>query len=234
MVRREGFGAVLADGVKRATEQIGRGSEKYAMHIGGQEPAMHDARIWPGRGLAYICDPTPGHHTAGSFPIIAERGLALGPYPDLQLPKTDILDYQAKGTIHATGSSYYQLFNACGFCLLAYFGPCGILPIADCISAVTGWDFTMSEGLKAGRRIQTLRQAFNLREGLHPADFRLPKRMSAPPTAGPFAGRVVDFDTMREKFYEAMGWDTKSGWPSESTLRELGLIELAGPTSTEA
>ena len=34
---REGFGDVLADGVQRAAEQIGKGSDEYAVHIQGQQ-----------------------------------------------------------------------------------------------------------------------------------------------------------------------------------------------------
>ena len=225
IVRREGFGAMLADGVKRASEQIGRGSEKYAIHIHGQEPGYHDPRFQPARGTFYLCDPTPGRHTTSALTAVAEVGMALGPYPELKFPKVDSLDdYQAKGPIYATGSSYYQLINACGIC----FPPLrsGTFPIADCISAVTGWDFTMAEGLRAGRRIQTLRQAFNLREGLHPADFHVPQRISEPLITGPLAGRAIDFDALRQSFYAAMGWDTESGWPLESTLQELRLKEL--------
>ena len=220
IVRREGFGAVLADGVKRASEQIGRGSEKWAVHIHGQEPGFQDARFWPGRGLMFCCDPTPGRHTAGMLPVFATRRKNIGPYPELQFPKIDLLDYQAAGPILATGSSFYQFINACGWCLFACGGP---VPTADFVSAVTGWDFTMAEGLEAGRRIQTLRQIFNLREGLHPDDFRLPERISAPAMAGQFAGKAIDFDALRDSFYAAIGWDTKSGWPLETTLRELGL-----------
>ncbi len=101
-------------------------------------------------------------------------------------------------------------------------------------SGVTGWDFTMAEGLKAGRRIQALRQAFNAREGLHPDDFRLPQRISKPGMVGQFAGKQIDFDALRDSFYQAMDWDTESGWPSEAALRELGLTELVGPDRSQA
>ncbi|RLB37720.1 MAG: hypothetical protein DRH12_13950, partial [Deltaproteobacteria bacterium] len=233
MAQRDGFGAVLADGTKKASERIGKGSEKWAIHIGGQEPGMHDPRVWPARGLGYICDPTPGRHTAGTFPVVAERGIPLGPYPELQLKTVDIEDYEGKGPLHAVGSTYYQLINACGLCLLPYFAVCTTFPIADFISAVTGWDFAIDDALKAGRRIQTLRQVFNLREGLEPTQWRLPERISVPATLGPFAGRKVDFEIMRERFYESMGWDPDSGWPLKSTLKELGLDELAGEYGKE-
>src|SRR4030042_687444 len=35
MAERKGFGAILADGARRAAERIGKGSEEFAMHVGG-------------------------------------------------------------------------------------------------------------------------------------------------------------------------------------------------------
>jgi aldehyde:ferredoxin oxidoreductase len=97
------------------------------------------------------------------------------------------------------------------------------------MSAVTGWkDFTLAEGLKAGRRIQTLRQAFNIREGANTREWRIPERLAAVPATGPIAGRKIDFNAMKERGYEALGWDAKTGKPLESTLLELGLKELVG------
>jgi aldehyde:ferredoxin oxidoreductase len=73
MARREGFGAILADGSQRAAERIGRGSELYAIHIHGQEPPMHDPKMdvvrenpWGrryGLALAYQTDAAPARHT---------------------------------------------------------------------------------------------------------------------------------------------------------------------------
>jgi len=45
MVTREGFGDVIADGVKLASQRIGKGAEKYAVHVGGQELPAHDSRF---------------------------------------------------------------------------------------------------------------------------------------------------------------------------------------------
>ena len=59
--RREGaFGELLALGVQRAAEKVGRGSEAFAMHVGGQELPMHDPRFIPGLALTYQMDATPG------------------------------------------------------------------------------------------------------------------------------------------------------------------------------
>ena len=66
----EGCGAWLGNGVKRAAEHVGKGSEEFAVHVHGGEPAYHDSRFTSLMGVTYIADPTPGRHTAGS----ARRG----------------------------------------------------------------------------------------------------------------------------------------------------------------
>ena len=51
LAKREGVGDILANGVKRAAEKIGKGAEQFAIHIGGQEVAMHDPKLL-GTGIA--------------------------------------------------------------------------------------------------------------------------------------------------------------------------------------
>jgi aldehyde:ferredoxin oxidoreductase len=91
---------------------------------------------------------------------------------------------------------------------------------------VIGWDFDWPKALKAARRILTLRQAFNVREGLTPDKFDLPKRVKQPHTVGPAVGQKIDFNACRDSYYEDIGWDHKTGKPYRKTLEELGLVEL--------
>jgi aldehyde:ferredoxin oxidoreductase len=100
--------------------------------------------------------------------------------------------------------------------------------LADIISAVTGWDFTAAELLKAGKRAVTLRQAFNIREGLRAKDFSLPRRIGEPAASGPLKGQKVDFDAIRQSFFKAMDWDPETGIPSSRCLADLGLESLVG------
>jgi aldehyde:ferredoxin oxidoreductase len=85
-----------------------------------------------------------------------------------------------------------------------------------------------AEALKTGARIQSLRQSFNIREGIRPADVRLPDRMAGrPPLAeGPLKGVTIDIDTLSREYRTAMGWDPETGVPTKNTLEELGLSEL--------
>jgi len=227
IARREGIGAVLADGSKLAAERIGKGSEKWAMHMGGQDVPAHDPRVSIGYGWGYVCDPTPARHTCSQvMHSHLDGGVPFPTSAELKLPKFDPLDVAANARVYATCSDLDRLWTSAGLCIFGLSPE--TLPLAEVMSAVTGWDFTLAEGLKAGRRIQALRQAFNVREGIDTTKWRLPERLTVAQDAGPYEGRKVDFDAMKKRGYEALGWDAKTGKPLESTLRELGLKELVG------
>ena len=224
LVKREGFGAVLADGVKLAADRIGRGAEELAIHVGGQELGYHDPRQTPSRGTGYICDPTPGRHTSFLVARLIEGGPLPGPYPEFWEPKVENRDYGHKSLIYGKCAAYEQVLSSAGLCKFLMFQPG--LRLIEFISAVTGWDFSLAETQVTGERIQTMRQLFNIREGIDPNQWRLPQRVSQPATMGPFKDVPQDFDLLRRQYYEAMGWDVETGHPVKSRLEELGLGDL--------
>ena len=222
MARGEGFGAVLADGSKRAAERIGRGSEEYAMHVAGRELPLHDPRANPAMGVFYISDATPSQHCGSQAMAMLEQGAALGTDPLLQSDSSEAFGaYDRKGELYAVGAAYWQLLSSAGLCSL--YSQFDTLPVVELLRPVTGWDIDWAEGLRAGRRILTLRQAFNVREGLGPDAFRLPKRFGQPLGAGPAAGHEIPFADMRKDYFQAMGWDRETGRPSPEALAGLGL-----------
>jgi aldehyde:ferredoxin oxidoreductase len=227
MIAREGFGDILADGVKLAAAKIGKGTEKFAMHVGGQEPGLHNALFLPSRGTGFICDPTPGRHTAAPMARIDGGPGQFAPYPELKIEQFDRYTYTGKGPMSATASKYLQVGSSAGICLMPmmFFGN---FPMMEFFNAVTGWDLDITEVLTAGARIQTLRHCFNLREGIRPSDVKLPKRMAGEPPQeeGPVAGVTLDMDSLGREYRQAMGWDPDSGEPEKNTLKKLGLYEL--------
>jgi aldehyde:ferredoxin oxidoreductase len=227
VIRREGIGDVLADGVKAAAARIGRGADACAMHVGGQEPGLHSALFLPSRGTGFVCDPTPGRHTAAPMARLEGGPGAYAPYPELKIGTFERHAYTGKGPMSATASSYLQVGNCAGVCVMPFMF-FGNYPLIELLNAVTGWNIDVTDALRTGARIQTLRQSFNLREGITAAEVRLPDRMSGrpPQAAGPLAGVTVDIDSLARDFRAAMGWDAKTGVPSEETLAKLGLKEL--------
>jgi len=224
--QREGFGDILADGSKQAADRIGKGSEKYAMHIGGQDIPAHDPRVSTGFGWGYICDPTPARHTSSLYKHFHDARVPFVLGPAVKLPELDPTDVKANAPLYAICSALDRFWTSTGLCIFALVPE--TMPVIEAMSAVTGWNYTLEEAIKTGRRIQALRQAFNFREGVRPSEWALPERLSRVVDFGPFAGRKVDFKTMKEEGWKALGWDPKTGRPLESTLRELGLIELVG------
>ena len=226
LARREGFGAVLADGVKVAAERIGKGSDKYAIHLHGQELPAHDPRFTPAFATAYQSDPTPGRHTHSLYGYAMGGFLPIG----IEIPELgeDKYTYTGKGKIEALFRNKNHLYNAVGMCQFASFS----LPwdMADrFLSLVTGWQLSAEEITMACERIAAMRQAFNLREGLTPKDFKLRGRpIGEPPLKeGPNANVTVDVDTLVSEYYKVLDWDPETGKPSKKRLLELGLDDVA-------
>jgi aldehyde:ferredoxin oxidoreductase len=223
LARREGFGDVLADGVKVAAEKIGRGADQYAIHIGGQELPAHDPKHAFYFATSYRMDPTPGRHFVGSELSDAPE------YPAGLLPKFDLKSFSGRGDARKIGTSFHQTVVCAGMCLFVFWAFPNVQPIGEFMRAITGWDVTGEELLKTGERIANLRQAFNIREGLNPLEFKMPARVSGktPLKEGPVAGVTVDEDTMIKEYLTAMDWDLKTSKPSERKLLELGLPDVA-------
>ncbi|MBN1569536.1 MAG: aldehyde ferredoxin oxidoreductase family protein [Acidobacteria bacterium] len=213
VAKREGFGALLADGTQLAAERIGKGAEEYAIAIRGKSLAYHDPRISPVLGTANIADANPAHHMDSQITGMLNEGAPIGTDPALKASKANPF------SSYVIGSEYHQLLNAAGLCSL-YTVATTPPPIAELIAGAGGWDFSWDEALKAGRRILTLRQAFNAREGLTPDQFELPKRIAS--------SAKVDYSALRDGYFLEMGWDPKTGKPSKKALAETGLIQLAG------
>jgi aldehyde:ferredoxin oxidoreductase len=223
--RREGFGAVLADGVAKAAERIGKGSEEFAMHVGGHRLPYHDPRNRPALGTNMISDAQPACHMYSHGPGLLESGIPLGSDLLLKFPELEIYgDYDKKGAMYATGAEYFELLCSSGLCALYTIS--FAVPVVELLAPLTGWEMNWAEGLKAGSRILTLRQAFNAREGITPDLFKLPKRVSLPHKVGPATGAVINFDALKKGYFEAMGWDIKTGMPRPNMLAELGLDNL--------
>ena len=154
-----------------------------------------------------------------------EAGLDLGSDPLMKSPKLKVYaDFDKKGSLYTLGEAYGQLLNAAGLCSLytLFF----FVPSVELLSPATGWDIDWAEGLKIGKRIMTLTQAFNVREGITPDLFTMPKRLTKPLTVGPSAGSQIDFDRMKASWFEAMDWDIETGKPGNKALADLGLQEL--------
>jgi len=228
IINRDGLGDLLADGVRQASVKLGRGSEVFAMHAGGQELPAHDPRDVREFGLAYQISPTPGRHTQGGIGI---SGPSLSP-ADMSVfdfdtaPKTKDPE-SIPARVYATLGAWLNVQNAAGLCA---FGAktMGFEYVPKFISAITGWDFDMAECIKAGERIEVMRHLFNLKHGYNPLQTKVPSRaMGKPPLEkGPNTGVIVEVESLRTAYLELMEWDPVTALPSRRRLKELELDAL--------
>ena len=226
----EGCGAWLKHGSASASRHVGKGTEAFAVHIHGQEPAYHDPRFTSLMGVTYTTDPTPGRHTAGSASWNETFGVKFA-LPGAVDPKEQNVAWhsvEGKGVAQAHFSNSHQVMNGLGLCMFTSLT--GGLPWLDLTNALTGWGMTEKELLACGERIQALRSAFNVREGITPKDFRPHPRMFGEGdgllTAGPLRGIVVPIDRLRKDYYKAMDYDYDTGRLSKARADRLGITEL--------
>jgi aldehyde:ferredoxin oxidoreductase len=224
MIHRKGFGDVLADGAAWAAERIGGEATLYAMTVGAEGLPMCDPRGTPGWATTYTTDATPAHHMQGGS-ALPEFGM--GPEDYIAIPEheeVDKHDYEAKGPLAAEAAKMMHAVNCSGICA---FAPMSFEELIEVVNAITGHGYDYEEILDVGERVAILRQAFNVREGFAPDDFRLPERVRGNPPleAGPTAGVTIDLELQNRAFYEAMGWDAETGVPDGERVLALGNLE---------
>ncbi|MEM1417420.1 MAG: aldehyde ferredoxin oxidoreductase C-terminal domain-containing protein [Myxococcota bacterium] len=228
----EGPGAWLRHGSAKAAAHVGKGTDAYVVAVRGQEPAYHDPRFSSLMGVTFVTDPTPGRHTAGgaSWKEVFNVGF---PIPDAVDPKELAIRWngdEGKGQAQAHYTNAHQVMNGLGLCLFTNLT--GGLPWLEMTNALTGWDMDAKELLACGERIQNLRHAFNVREGLTPADFNVPGRMFGRGDGllkvGPLRDIDVPIEKLKGDFHAAMGWHPETGKLDASRAERLGIHELLG------
>ena len=206
-----GLGETLQLGSKAAADKLGKGHE-YLVAVRGVEVPMHDPKLAPGLARTYQYDATPARHVKGGAGLV-----------QIMDPNPSKYNYEGTGFLDVMVTANIEMINTAGLCLFAmYAGVDGVQ--LQMMEAATGWSFKSHDQMKAMMRVMNMKQAFNLREGLTPADFEVPARAVGKPAqeAGPLAGVTVDEERLADNFFAAMGWDRESGKPSRRMLELMG------------
>jgi len=219
---RKGFGNLLAEGTKKASEKIGRGSAEFAMHVKGEEIPMHEPRYKQAMGLHYGVHATGADHASGIHDDLVIKNLIAWESIDVaeSMSSTELSPRKARMLYHV--GLWRQMGNYLGLCL---FVPWSYQQIRDAMEGITGWPMSYWRLMKTVERGITLARIFNLREGFSAEDDVLPRRFATAPSEGPLKDVVIDleaFNKARSAYYGMLGWD-ESGKPTSARLVELDI-----------
>lgn len=233
IARREGFGDVLAQGSARLAEKWGVEGKPCSLSVKGQEISMHDPRVKVGVGIGFAVSTYGADHmTAAHDPMFTDENSSmfksvkpLGIYNSM--PATEITNEKVRGYMQL--EKLWRMMDALGLCVFGY-APRGVMPLdimVQSLNAVTGWNASLYELMRAAERGSMVARAFNSREGFSIKDDRLPARLFDPKPDGPGSGKKIfaeeDFNKAIALYYEMINCDPETGRPNRGKLMELGL-----------
>jgi aldehyde:ferredoxin oxidoreductase len=241
IARRDGVGDLLAEGSRIAAQRVGGGSERYAIQVKGQELANHEPRGKWGVALGYAVSPTGADHLqAAHDPWFDKPGTS---YDERETGWVDLGDLAPVGLFDPVPAEdlsgakvrlftylqfiwgFHDVLDWCIFTAVPEFRAIRLNQIVQVIAAITGWETSLFEVMKAGERGLTMARAFNYLHGFSAQDDGLPERFFEPMRAGTLKGHKIDreaFDRALSLYYGMMGWD-RDGRPTEAKLEELAV-----------
>ncbi len=206
---REGFGDLLAEGIKRASQKIGGEAAEAGIYtMKGNSPRGHDHRYrW-----AEMFDTCVSGTSTIETHMSAMNADAQGPANPINV-SSEVA--RTKGLMQLEDSVVTCRFNT----------RMNHKRLARAISAATGWDMSPDEAWDVGKRAVNLMRAFNLQTGLSSEHDRPSFRYGSTPVDGPTKGISIQphWDEMLRNYYEKMGWNPETGVPTKETLERLGI-----------
>jgi benzoyl-CoA reductase subunit BamB len=243
IVRREGIGDVLANGVYHAARQIGKGAEEFdhntikkheqlPLKLGMLNPIYF---LMYATGEKINITQIEGQFPQAPFPTMEEREEFVKDWP--QVPdekfKQYLLDWDPRGE---NSNPYYPTVQACcdivdwqekmhyiddalGMCAgLSSFPlkpPYHIHNYPELISCATGMDIDEERLNKIARRNRTLVRSVNIRRGM--------RRKDEKPPENHWRKRFPELETeLLDTYYKFKGWNS-DGIPTQESLRELDM-----------
>jgi aldehyde:ferredoxin oxidoreductase len=225
---RQGFGDFLADGVRKAAERLGRGSEEIALHAKGLELFQADVRAIKAYGLGNAVSSRGADHLRSEpwFEFSNDPAEVVRRYG---VPETAFrLEFKGKGLVVKHFEEMAAISDATGVCKNTY-NNMEVLDwdeTAGLLQTVTGWEISGEEVRQIGERIVNLERLFIAREGITRRDDTLPRRFLEEPLpegSGPSTGSVIELEPMLDEYYRARGWNLQTGLPTPEKLEELAL-----------
>lgn len=231
---RKGFGNLLAEGSARASQRIGRNSDRYCISVKKQElyEVCRGAMAW---ALGAIVSTRGGGHTTG-VPQLETVGkldpermaIRYGVKPFEINPLT----YAGKPEIVMYAEAYQRIANCLGICHMNTewfdFDMIDLSDMAELYSAATGLEVNANDLKVIAYRQLNLEKVFNFRHAGYTRKDDLPsyRDLNEPIPSGTKKGFKLNLDKwnkMLDRYYEIHGWDKKTGLPTKESLDKLDI-----------
>lgn len=239
IIKRDGIGNILAQGILPAAKKFGKGSEKIAIQNRGIEYHPQEFRAFHGWGLASTVGSRPDGIRAN--PVLETSIWGLGIEDNKEVSKRLFgtekaiipTEYEGKGALVQYYENAVAAVDCLSFC--KHVIPCHFRIYLDIpaklFQAVTGKKMTHKMLIQLGEKIRTLERAFEAREGLTRKDDALPEKLfNEPVKGGALDGHTANremWEQMKDDYYALRGWDKKTGNPTRETLEKLKLKDVA-------
>jgi aldehyde:ferredoxin oxidoreductase len=215
--RKEGIGELLSRGALALADHYG--VREMAAQVNNLEVPYHDPRALSGMALVYATSPRGACHNQSDYFMVD----ALGHTQD----EIGVQFYERRSGVEKVASvALHQDWRTVGNALvMCVYANISALTLCDLIRQVTGFDYSLEELMTVGERAWNLKRVINHRLGLTNENDRLPKHLLKPLRDGGAADYVPPLTDMLVAYYQARGWDAKTGRPSPERMKSLGLDE---------
>jgi aldehyde:ferredoxin oxidoreductase len=222
IARREGIGALLADGSREAARALGGDAARLTVEVKGLELPMHDPRAFWSSALNYACGSRGACHL-DAIAFAVESGVRI---PEFGYnSKLSPYSTEGKALLVRRMHDLMAVYNGTGMCKFYLRTVGGPLWLTEAMRLVTGWDVSAAELMVIGDRIFTLKRLFNVGAGVTVIDDTLPERIATLDRNDRHRAVPKEaFERMRDEYYRLRGWD-ELGRPSGASLESLGLTE---------
>ena len=242
IAKRESYGDLLADGIPRAAERIGRGAMDYAVHTKGLFPHGYVFRQLKGHSLLQAV----GHKGGDPFPISVPLRFEVA----WSLPQVNAvarkIGKERYGTDKAIDPSEYsdakvdvvmdsehaeRAADLLGTCTRQVPGVIPESTALEAFNAATGMELNEQDLIGVEEKLVHLERAFDVREGIRRENDAIPKKwLTEKIDAGHYEGAIIDekkHEKMKDTYYRKRGWNITTGIPGRETLESVGLCDIA-------
>ena len=215
-----GFGAIFANGIRGAAEQIGGDAPSLVVEVKGMDLPAHDPRTYFSLAINYATSTRGADHTH-AFPHAGELGILI---PEAGYDKpSEKFSMKGKAKLAMLFQDYGVVVDSVVVCNMMPLNGLSLPETLEALNSITGWDFDARKLMQVGERAFNLQRIINLQDGFTRDDDRLPARMFEPALTGPRQGKAPEgFEEALAEYYQLRGW-TPQGVPSAEKLKELGL-----------